>query len=108
MPGSTEPSQLLMSVKEEIKEEEFDDFLQEYLSASKKVEVLGLKHECKTEMYTSPTMTLKEEKYSPIEIKGEEEFDPTEYGDFDSSPKSRLLAYGTGLCIFEFYRMANL
>ena len=38
MSGSTEPSQLIMSVKEELKEEEFDDFLQEYLSASQKVE----------------------------------------------------------------------
>ena len=39
MSGLTEPSQLLMSVKKEIKEdEEFDDFLQEYLFANQTVE----------------------------------------------------------------------
>ena len=106
MSGFTEPSQLPTSVKKEIKEEELDDFLQEYPSTIQTVEEKpGLEYECKTEMYTSPTMTLKEEKYSPIEIKGEEEFDPREYGDFLFT---YLLAYGTGLCIFEFYRMANL
>ena len=72
MSGFTEPSQQLMSVKKEIKEEECDDFLQEYLPAIQTVEEKpGPECECKTEMYTSPTMTLKEEKYSPMEIKDE-------------------------------------
>ena len=83
----TEPSQLPTSVKKEINEEEFDDFLQEYLSTLKTVgEKPGLDYECKTEMNTSAIMTLKEEKYSPMEIKVEEEFDSREYDDFDSSP----------------------
>ena len=65
MQGSTKPSKPLMSVKEEIKEEEFDDFLQEYLSAIQKVEEkTGLEHDCKTEIYTSP-------EYSLLEIKQE-------------------------------------
>jgi len=90
----TEPSQLPTSVKKEIKEEEFDDFLQEYLSTFKTVEEKpGLEYECKTEMYTSTIMTLKEEKYSPMEIKVEEEFDLRKYDDFDSSPTSKLLVY---------------
>ena len=60
MSGSTKPSQLLMSVKEEIKEEEFDDFLQEYLSAIQKVEGKpGLEHDCKTESERSPTSAKK-------------------------------------------------
>ena len=64
MSGFTEPSQPLMSVKEEIKEEEFDDFLQEYLSAIPKVEEKpGLELDCKTEIYTSPTLTHKEEEF---------------------------------------------
>ena len=72
----TEPSQLPTSVKKEIKEEECDDFIQEYLSAIQTVEEKrGLECECKTEMYTPPTMTLKEKTYSPMEIKDEEEFD---------------------------------
>ena len=109
MSGFTEPSQLPTSVKKEIKEEELDDFLQEYPSTFQTMEEKpGLKYECKTEMYTSPTMTAKKEKYSPMENKDEEEFDPREYGDFDSSPSSKLLANGTGFCIFKFYRMANL
>ena len=101
MSGFTEPTQLPTSVKPEIKEEEFDDFLQEYLSTFKTVEEKPeLEYECKTEMNTSPTMTLKEEKYSPMEIKDEEEFDSREYGDFDSSPTSKLLVYCNVLCIF--------
>ena len=101
MSRCTEPSQLPTSVKKEIKEEEFDDFLQEYLSTFKTVEEKpGLDYECKTEMYTSSIMTLKEEKYSPMEIKDEEEFDSREYGDVDSSPTSKLLAYCKGLGIF--------
>ena len=91
MSGFTEPSQPLMSVKKEIKEEEFDDFLQEYLSANQTVEEKhGMEYEWKTEMYMSPTSTLKEERYSPMEIKNEEAFDSREYGDFDSSPTSNL------------------
>src|SRR4029434_4706500 len=86
MSGFTKPSQLPPSVKQEIKEEEFDDFLQEYLSTFKTVEEkTGVEYECKTEMYMSPTSTLKEERYSPMEIKVEEEFDLREYDDFDSS-----------------------
>ena len=76
MSGSTEPSQLLMSVKEEIKEEEFDDFLQEYLFAIQKVEGKpGLKHDCKTESERYPALACKEENYSLMEIKEEEESD---------------------------------
>ena len=70
MSGFTEHSQLPTSVKKEIKEEELDDFLPEYPSIYQTVEEKpGLEYECKTEMYTSPTMTLNEEKYSPMEIK---------------------------------------
>ena len=112
MSGFTEPTQLPTSVKQEIKEEEFDDFLQEYLSTCKTVEEKPVMDcECKTEMNTSPIMTLKEEKYSPMEIKVEEEFDLRENNDFDSSPTSKLLVYCNVLFIFtilEFQRMANL
>ena len=45
----TEPTQPPMSVKKEIKEEEFDDFLQEYLSTYKTVEE---KHEMDCETYS--------------------------------------------------------
>ena len=101
MSGFNKPSQLPTSVKKDIKEEEFDDFLQEYLSTFKTVEEKpGLEYECKTEINPSPTMAMKEEKYSPMEIKDEEEFDSKEYGDFDSSPTSKLLAYCRGLCVF--------
>ena len=101
MSGFTEPSQQLMSVKKEIKEEEeFDDFLQEYLSKIQTVEEKrGLECECKTEMYTPPTMTLKEKTYSPMEIKDEEEFDLSEYGHYVSSPTSKLLVHRNVLCI---------
>ena len=89
MSGSTKPSQLIMSVKEEIKEEEFDDFLQEYLFANQTVEEKpGLEHDCKTETERSPTLACKEEKSSLMEIK--EEPDLREYGDDDSST-SKLL-----------------
>ena len=92
MSGFTKPTQLPTSVKQETKEEEFDDFLQEYLSTTQTVEEkTGLEHQCKTEMYMSPTSTLKEERYSPMEIKVEEEFDSREYDDFDFSPTSKLL-----------------
>ena len=92
MSGFTEPTQLPTSVKQEIKEEEFDDFLQDYLSTIQTVEEKPVMDcECKTEMNTSAIMTLKEEKYSPMEIKVEEEFDSREYDDFDSSPTSKLL-----------------
>ena len=90
MSGSTEPSQLLMPVKEEIKEEELDDFLQEHLSAIQKVEEKpGLEHDCKTEK--SPSLTCKEENDPAMEIKEEEESDLREYGHDDSSPASELL-----------------
>ena len=80
-----------MSVKEEIKEEEFDDFLQEYLSAIQKVEGKpGLEHQCKTESERSPTLACKEEKSSLMEIKEEDESDLGEYGRDDSSPTSKL------------------
>ena len=84
MSGSTKPSQLLMSVKEQIKEEEFDDFLQEYLSAIPKVEEKpGLEPDCKTEIYTSPV-------YSPLEIKQEETSDLREYDHDDCTPTGTL------------------
>ena len=104
MSGFTEPTQLPTSVKQEIKEEECDDFLQEYLSTCKTVEEKPVMDcECKTEMNTSPIMTLKEEKYSPMEIKVEEEFDLRKYDDFDSSPTSKLLVYCYVLCIYIQY-----
>ena len=91
MSGSTETPQLLMSVKEEFKEEEFDDFLQQYLSAIRKVEEKpGLIHDCKTEIYTSPALTHKEEEYSLLEIKQEETSDLREYGHNDSNPTGKL------------------
>jgi len=75
MSGSTEPSQLLMSVKN-IKEEESDHFLQEYLFEIQTVEEKPeLEHDCKTETHTSPTLTCKEENSSLMEIKEEEESD---------------------------------
>src|SRR4029434_9953110 len=101
MSGFTEPSQLPTSVKREIKEEEFDYFIQDYLSTSKTVEEKpGLEYECKAEMDKSHTMTLKEEMYSSMEIKDEKELNSREYGDFDSSPTSKFLAYCRGLCMF--------
>ena len=101
MSGFTKPTQLPTSVKQEIKEEEFDDFLQEYLSTTQTVEEKPrMDCECKTEMNTSPIMTLKEEKYSPMEIKVEEKFDLRKYDDFDSSPTSKLLVYCNVLFIF--------
>ena len=92
MSGFTEPSQLLMSVKKEIKEdEEFDDFLQQYLFAIQTVEEKpGLEHDCKTETERSPTLACKEEKSSLMEIKEEDESDLGEYGRDDSSPTSKL------------------
>ena len=91
MSGSTEPSQLLMSVKEEIKEEEFDDFLQEYLSAIQKVEEKpGLEHDCKTESERSPTLACKEEKSTLMGFKEEDESDLRDCDLDDSSPTSKL------------------
>src|SRR4029434_7996514 len=84
MSGSTEPSQLLMAVKN-IKEEESDHFLQEeYLFEIQTVEEKPeLEHDCKTETHTSPTLTCKEEHFSLMEIK--EEPDLRGCGDDDSS-----------------------
>ena len=91
MSGFTEPSQLLMSVKEEIKEEEFDDFLQQYLFALQTVEEKpGLEHGCKTETERSPTLACKEEKSSLMGIKEGDESDLREYGRDVSSPTSKL------------------
>ena len=92
MSGFIEPSQLLMSVKEEIKEEEFDDFLQQYLFEIQKVkEEPGLEHDCKTEIYTASTLTCKEENGSLMDFKEEGESDSREYGQDDSSPASKQL-----------------
>ena len=103
MSGFTEPSERPTSVKKEIQEEEeFDDFLQEYLSTVKAVEEKpGLEYECKAEINTSSTMILKEEKYSPKEIKDEEEFDLSEYGHYVSSPTRKLLVHRNALYIFK-------
>ena len=92
MSGSTEPSQLLMSVKN-IKEEESDNFLQEeYLFEIQTVEEKPeLEHDCKTETHTSPTLTCKEENSSLMEIK--EEPDLTECGDDDSSTSKLLTSW---------------
>ena len=89
MSGSTEPSQLFMSVKN-IKEEESDHFLQEeYLFEIQTVEEKPeLDHDCKTETHTSPTLSCKEENSSLIDIK--EEPDLRECVDDDSST-SKLL-----------------
>ena len=47
-----------------------------YLSAIQKVEEKpGLELDCKTEIYTSPTLTHKEEEYSLLEIKQEDKSD---------------------------------
>src|SRR4029434_4474956 len=90
MSGSTKTSQPLMSVKEETEEEEFDDFLQEYLSAIQKVEEKpGLEHDCKTESERSPTLACKEEKSSLMEIKEEDESDLRDY-DRNDTPTSKL------------------
>ena len=91
MSGSTEPSQLLMSVKN-IKEEESDHFLQEYLFEIQTVEEKPeLEHDCKTETHTSPTLTCKEENSSLMEIK--EEPDLRECGDDDSSTSKLLTSW---------------
>src|SRR4029434_7061800 len=103
MSGFTKPTQLPTSVKQEIKEEVFDDFLQEYLSTTQKVEEkTGVEYEWKTEMNSSAIMTLKEEKYSPMEIKVEEEFDLRENNDFDSSPTSKWLVYCNVIYIYIY------
>src|SRR4029434_22857 len=90
MSGSTEPSQLLMSVKN-IKEEESDHFLQEeYLFEIQTVEEKPeLEHDCKTESERSPTLACKEEKSSLMEIKEEDESDLRDY-DRNDSPTSKL------------------
>ena len=49
-----------------------------------------LELDCKTEIYTSPTLTHKEEEYLPLEIKQEETSDLREYGHNDSNPTSKL------------------
>ena len=91
MSGSTEPSQLLMSVKN-IKEEESDYFPSEYLFEIQTVEEKPeLKHDCKTETHTSPTLNCKEENSSLIEIK--EEPDLRECGDDDSSTSKLLTSW---------------
>src|SRR4029434_3148812 len=92
MSGSTEPSQLLMSVKNR-KVEESDNFLQEeYLFEIQTVEERPeLEHDCKTETHTSPTLTCKEENSSLMEIK--EEPDLTECGDDDSSTSKLLTSW---------------
>ena len=91
MSGSTKTSQPLMSVKEEIKEEEFDDFLQQYLSAIQKVEGKpGLEHDCKTESERSPTLACKEEKSTLMGFKEEDESDLRDCDRDDSSPTSKL------------------
>src|SRR4029434_3250818 len=75
MSGSTKTSQPLMSVKN-IKEEESDYFLKEYLFEIQTVEEKPeLEHDCKTETHTSPTLTCKEENSSLMEIKEEDESD---------------------------------
>src|SRR4029434_3077769 len=103
MSGFTKPTQLPTSVKQEIKEEEFDDFLQEYLSTTQKVEEkTGLEYDCKTEMHTSPTLTCKEENSSLMEIK--EEPDLRECGDDDSST-SKLLNSCLSRIQIEFIAM---
>ncbi|XP_041950765.1 zinc finger protein 239-like [Alosa sapidissima] len=84
MSGFKKPSELLMSVKKEIKEEEFDDFLQEYLfraqTADKKPE-----HEHKSELSTPSTFTCKEGQDPPMESEEQEESDLRGLHD-DSSP----------------------
>ncbi|XP_062399182.1 zinc finger protein 239-like [Sardina pilchardus] len=86
MSRSTESSQLLVTVKDEIKEEDCDYFPQDDPFTSVKVgEKRGLEHDCKTETDTSPSLTCKEETYSQMKVKQEEETDLIEYGYDDSS-----------------------
>ncbi|KAG5277850.1 hypothetical protein AALO_G00092070 [Alosa alosa] len=89
MSGFTESTPLLMPVKE-IKEEEFDDFLQEHMFADQDVKGdLGLDYDCKTETHTSPTFNCKEEQSPVMEIKQEEESDLKEECQKDSFCKGK-------------------
>ncbi|KAG5277849.1 hypothetical protein AALO_G00092060 [Alosa alosa] len=90
MSGFTESTPLPMPVKE-IKEEEFDDFLQEYMFADQEVKGnLGLDYDCKTETHTSPTFNCKEEQSPVMEIKQEEESDLKEDCQKDSFCKGEM------------------
>ena len=83
-----------MSVKKEIKEEEFDDFLYGYLLANQTVdEKLELEQNFKTEMM-SPTIP-DQEFLIPTDIKEEEEEEVGlgEYGQDDSSATSESSWY---------------
>lgn len=62
----SEVMEVLATVKKEIKvEEDFDDFLLEYLLAVKTLEGnAGLDHEFKTETLATPTLSCKRETFS--------------------------------------------
>lgn len=77
MSTQTGPSLLVV---QEIKEEEFDDFLQEYLRANQEQEEKpDVKHEGKAETHTAPVMTGKEEESPLIDtsrpVQEEEDYD---------------------------------
>lgn len=84
----TELTHKLCLVKMDIKEEAFDDFLQEYLYSNTKEDYTGLNHDCKTETCTSPI--YKEEDYSPMEMKEEEESELREYGADGASETGKI------------------
>ncbi|XP_076139134.1 uncharacterized protein LOC143122170 isoform X3 [Alosa pseudoharengus] len=81
-----EPSQQQpMPVKKEVKSEECYEFLQKV----KVEETPGLEHGCKTEILAFQTFIVKEEKWSPVRIKEEEESNIREYGHSDFCPDSQ-------------------
>lgn len=82
----TEPTLNLLSVKKKIKDEEFDDFLQEYLSTNIKEGYTGLEHNSKKETCTSPIY----KDSSPMAIK-EEESELKVYGADGPSHTGKLM-----------------
>lgn len=87
--GMGESSQLFMSVKKEIKEENLDDFQQYDMNAfQKETTKPGNEHNFKTESSTSSNLTCDEEKCLVMETKTTE----TSEAQDDSSHMSMLLS----------------
>ncbi|XP_041960256.1 uncharacterized protein LOC121718901 isoform X2 [Alosa sapidissima] len=83
-----EPSQQQPMPVKKVKSEECYEFLQKV----KVEETPGLEHGCKTEILAFQTFIVKEEKWSPVRIKEEEEEEESnlrEYGHSDVSPDSQ-------------------
>ncbi|XP_048103602.1 gelsolin-related protein of 125 kDa-like isoform X2 [Alosa alosa] len=81
-----EPSQQQPMPVKKVKSEECYEFLQKV----KVEETPGLEHGCKTEILAFQTFIVKEEKWSPVRIKEEEEeSNLREYGHSDFSPDSQ-------------------